>query len=83
MTNINKNISIRSKAYTPDEIAEVMELLRLNNFNISQTCKITGVSRVTIGKWRDKYQSRCNSENRDEQFDEQVKERSITYRAQV
>ena len=82
MTKFNKNTSNRSKAYTPDEIAKIMELLRLNNYNISQTSKTTGVSRVTLGKWGQKYQPGSRLEDRTKQFDEQVEAKSLAFRAE-
>lgn len=80
MTNINKNISNRSKAYTPDEVAEVMEVLRLNNFNVAQTSKDTGVSRVTIGKWRDRHHPNTSLEDKIKHHDDQVVIKGLEYR---
>lgn len=57
MTKFNKNTNNRSKAYSPEEIAEIMEIMRANNFNISQTSIQTKISRATLTKFRDKYRT--------------------------
>ena len=57
MTKFNKNTKNRSKAYSPVEIEKIMETMRANNFNISQTSKLTNISRATLTRFRDKYRA--------------------------
>ncbi|MCZ4694640.1 hypothetical protein [Ancylomarina euxinus] len=57
MTKFNKNTSNRSKAYSPEEVGKIMEIMRANSFNISKTNKETKISRATLTKFRDKYRT--------------------------
>ncbi len=77
MTKFNKN---RSKVYTPDEITEAMEVLRLNNYNVSQTSKTTGVSRVTLSKWRDEYHSNLPLQERLKQKENDIADKGAKFR---
>lgn len=57
MSKLNKNTRSRSKAYSPMEIGEIMEIMRANDFNISKTSKQTNISRTTLTKFRNKYKA--------------------------
>jgi len=80
MANINKNNRNRSKAYSQDEIAEVMEVLRMNDFNISETSRITKVSRVTLSKWRDEYHSNLPLQERLKQKENEIADKGAKFR---
>lgn len=41
--------------YTPEEIAEVMEIMRKNNGSVAATHRITKISRATLTRWKATY----------------------------
>ena len=45
----------KQKTYSKKRVAEVMEVLRLNNYNISKTHKETGIARSTLRRWKKLY----------------------------
>ena len=57
MTQHNKDAENRSKAYSQEEVAVIMEVLRMNDNNISKTSQEKGASHVTISTWSDEYHS--------------------------
>jgi len=45
----------KQKTYSKKRVAEVMEVLRLYNYNISKTHKETGIARSTLRRWKKLY----------------------------
>jgi len=45
----------KQKTYSKKRVAEVMEVLRLNNYIISKTHKETGIARSTLRRWKKLY----------------------------
>ena len=45
----------KQKTYSKKRVAEVMEVLSLNSYNISKTHKETGIARSTLTRWKKLY----------------------------
>jgi len=80
MKKLKKKATKRSNVYSQNEIAEFMEILRMNDYNISETSRMTKVSRVTLSKWRDEYRSNLPLQERLKQKENEIADKGAKFR---